>query len=121
MENYYSAISIDALRDFRNVFSNAFLRDSKDKLIAYTHSKVDNNILSTTISPSKNIVVVYDCNPSVENDGIIFEFPGDGWVYISKMVGNIEINFSCKCEANLNARENICDKIYEKFGITIIL
>ena len=121
MEEIYFTINIDALKDFRNVFSNQFLRDNADKLMAYTNIKVEIDVLQTHIRPNKDIIVVFDHSPTVKNNGIVFRFPGDGYVYISSGIGKEDNELICKCKPNINSRDHISDMIYETFGVTIIL
>ena len=121
MEEIYFDISIDALKDFRNVFSNQFLRDNSGKLLAYTYAKVETNIDSICIRPNKDIIIVFDHDPMIKNNGVVFRFPGDGYVYISNGAGKENNEFACKCEPNINSRDHISDMIYKTLGITIIL
>lgn len=120
-EELYFSICIDALKDFRNVFSNQFLRDNSGKLSAYTHTKVETDTCAMCINPSKDIIIVFDHDPMVKNNGVIFRFPGDGYVYISNGTGKENREFACKCEPNINSRDHISDMVYETLGVTIIL
>lgn len=97
-------LCINALRDFRNTFTNCFLRDNKDRLIA--------------MSNKSSITISYK-----HDDDIIVEFVfiGDSNVKITCTTGEAIKSISCKCAPDRNTRDKISNRIMDKFGIILYL
>lgn len=109
-------IDVNIMKDFRNVFTNKFLRDMQGYI------KISNQVNSIT---RKSAIVVQYKNPNEMEyiEYLLFEFEGDGvvriydWIPTAMTAGPIE----CECRASVNSRNNISMEILTEFSIEINL
>ena len=121
-EEIYFSVGIDSMINFRNVFTGSFLKYHRGQIQIFT--KITKEPITGCdmfkYKTGKDLIVVYNCS---HNTSLIFRFPGDGKVYIDKIIGADEttrVSTVTNCATGGNfVRQQVLHKIYRDLGVDI--
>lgn len=121
-EEIYFSVGIDSMINFRNVFTGSFLKYHRSQIQIFT--KITKDPIAGCdmfkYKTGKDLIVVYSCSA---NTSLIFRFPGNGKVYIDKIIGvdeSTKISTVVDCATGGNfVRQKVLHKIYRDLGVDI--